>query len=386
MTKEEFKRRAIEVHGNEYSYEHVSEKVLYDGKVYVTCKKHGDFMQSTAVHLAGSGCPQCYGTHKKTTEQFIEEAKRVHGDKYDYSLVDYKTARDKVVIICPIHGEFEQEAQSHLKGCGCRQCVQLVVDTNKFIAMAKEIYGDEYTYGKTVYIDSRTHVCVTHKILGDINVLPLKFLKNKKEIITDSIDGEEWRDVVGYEDYYQVSNKGRVRSKDRISKSNKNGNKVYKGRIIKGITNSLGYNRIVLKIRPNSKIVFAHRLVAEAFIPNPNNYPIINHKDENPQNNNVENLEWCDALYNNTYGNALKKAKNTRIKNGIAKVVKKIDKDGNIVALFASKQLAAKIEGIGVYKIECCCLKGQYINEYSYSFYDKEKDGNLEDKITYFKE
>lgn len=386
MTREEFTQRAIAVHGDEYSYEHVAEKVLYEGKVCITCKKHGDFIQLTSNHLAGSGCPQCYGTLKKTTEQFIEDAKRVHGDKYDYSKTVYTGARGKVAIICPIHGEFQQEASSHLKGIGCSKCRLIAVDTEDFINQAKAIYGEEYSYEKTKYVKSSIKVIVTHVKDGDREVVPRYFLSHKKNqpkpvIKKDSerkryfednqIEGEEWRDVVGFEQYYQVSNKGRVRSKDRLSKANKNGKCLHYGSIIKGIINKAGYRRVVIKIRPFSKLIFVHRLVAEAFIPNPNNLPFVNHKDENPLNNCVENLEWCDKQYNNTYGNALLKAHNTRLKNGYTKQIEKIDYNGNIIAQYSSMYKASKTEGFSYDRIRHAVIHGNTVEGYYY----KEKKG-----------
>lgn len=386
MTREEFTQRATTVHGDEYSYEHVAEKVLYDGKVCITCKKHGDFIQLTSNHLAGSGCPQCYGTLKKTTEQFIEEAKRVHGDKYDYSKTVYTGARGKVTIICPIHGEFQQESSSHLKGLGCSKCRLIAVDTDDFIRQARDMYGDEYSYEKTVYQKGHIKVVVTHKKYGDREVLPRYFLSHKmKELIPsikkeegrrrncedNKIEGEEWRDVVGFEQYYQVSNKGRVRSKDRISKSNKNSTFLHYGSIIKGIINKAGYNRVIFKIRPFSKQVFVHRLVAEAFIPNPDNLPFVNHKDENPSNNCVENLEWCDRQYNNTYGNALSKAHNTRLSNGYTRVVNKIDKEGHVVATYTSMYKAAKADGVSYDRIRHSVNHGNTVEGHIY----KVKEG-----------
>lgn len=386
MTREEFTQRAIAVHGNEYSYEHVSEKVLYDGKVCITCKKHGDFFQYTGNHLAGSGCPICYGTHKKTTEQFIEEAKRIHGDKYDYSKTVYTNSKEKVTIICPIHGEFQQEASSHLKGLGCGKCKLIAVDTDDFIKQAIDIYGDEYSYEKTAYQKGHIKVIVTHKKYGDREVVPKYFLSHKmneqKPVIKKDlgrrrcleetqIAGEEWRDVVGFEQYYQVSNKGRVRSKDRISKSNKNGSCIHYGTIINGAINKAGYRRVIIKIRPFSKLIFVHRLVAEAFIPNPNNLPFVNHKDENPLNNCAENLEWCDKQYNNTYGNALLKAHNTRVKNGVTKQIEKIDPNGNIIAQYTSMYRASKAEGFSYDRIRHAVIHGNSVEGYYY----KEKKG-----------
>lgn len=106
---------------------------------------------------------------------------------------------------------------------------------------------------------------------------------------------EEWRDIEGYEGLYQVSNEGRVKS------LNFHRQKIE--RIIKPSTNKKGYKRVLLQNNGKKKNYLVHRLVAKTFISNPNDYPIINHKDENPSNNFVDNLEWCNSQYNNTYNN-----------------------------------------------------------------------------------
>ncbi|RXM57212.1 NUMOD4 domain-containing protein [Clostridium tetani] len=105
---------------------------------------------------------------------------------------------------------------------------------------------------------------------------------------------EIWEDIEGYEGLYQVSNLGRVKSLN------------YKNRgiekLLKQFEDSKGYLKVGLSKNKKSKHLFVHRLVAKAFIPNLNNYPIINHKDENPLNNSINNLEWCTYKYNNNYG------------------------------------------------------------------------------------
>lgn len=105
---------------------------------------------------------------------------------------------------------------------------------------------------------------------------------------------EVWKDIEGYEGKYQVSNLGRVRGLDRKNSMGK----TVKGRILKPRKTHAGYLRAHL-CRDDRYI---HRLVAEAFIPNPNNLPQINHKDEDKANNSVDNLEWCTCEYNLSYG------------------------------------------------------------------------------------
>lgn len=115
---------------------------------------------------------------------------------------------------------------------------------------------------------------------------------------------EIWKDIKGYEELYQVSNLGNVRSLDRYVKQLNNNTiieRIYKGKILKNNIASNGYSRVVLQNR-KPKTFLVHRLVAEAFIPNPNNYLYINHKDEDKTNNHASNLEWCTQSYNINYG------------------------------------------------------------------------------------
>ena len=106
---------------------------------------------------------------------------------------------------------------------------------------------------------------------------------------------EEWRDIKGYEGRYQISSFGRV-------KSLMNNRGKYREKIIDRRPNKYGYKRVGLYKNGKSKFYSVHRLVALHFLPNPNNLPQVNHKDENKENNRVDNLEWCDSKYNNNYG------------------------------------------------------------------------------------
>ena len=111
----EFIAKAKAVHGDKYDYSKVNYVNSFT-KVTIICPKHGEFEQTPNLHLKSQGCPNCYGNKKMTIEEFIKRAKEVHGDKYDYSKVKYVNALTKVTIICPIHGEFEQTPAKHLLG------------------------------------------------------------------------------------------------------------------------------------------------------------------------------------------------------------------------------------------------------------------------------
>lgn len=119
--KDEFVRKSIEVHGNKYDYSLV-EYINSCTKVKIICPKHGVFEQNPAAHVNGQGCMYCRKTRRYNKEEFIRRAKIVHGDKYDYSLVKYIYNYIKVKIICPIHGVFEQTPAEHLYGSGCHKC------------------------------------------------------------------------------------------------------------------------------------------------------------------------------------------------------------------------------------------------------------------------
>lgn len=125
---------------------------------------------------------------------------------------------------------------------------------------------------------------------------------------------EVWKDVEGYEGLYQVSNLGRVKSLQRITKI-RHAIRIEKEKILKQHKNiKSGYMYVYLSNNGKNKGFRIHRLVAETFIPNPNDLPQINHKDENKENNNVDNLEWCTAKYNCNYGSFIEKNKKAKYK------------------------------------------------------------------------
>ena len=120
-TSEEFIKEAQKIHGNKYNYESVVFKNRYT-KVIIICDKHGFFKQSPYKHLIGQNCPLCVGKNKLNNVTFMQKAKQKHGDRYDYSKVDYKNAYKKVKICCKIHGDFIQKPSLHLSGSGCPEC------------------------------------------------------------------------------------------------------------------------------------------------------------------------------------------------------------------------------------------------------------------------
>ena len=164
---------------------------------------------------------------------------------------------------------------------------------------------------------------------------------------------EEWRPVVGYEDYYEVSDRGNVRSKDRVVAQRNGTQKRIKGRLMtKSKGNGKGYYQSVMVSKdgmPKRKLV--HRLVAEAFIPNPCGLPEVNHVDEDKTNNAASNLEWCDRRYNNTFGTIRERMKRTQ---GIPVV--QFD-HGVPIAWFCSQGEASRATGASQSGISAC-LRG----------------------------
>ena len=129
LSIEQFIRKSKLIHHDKYDYSKV-EYINSRTKICIICPEHGEFWQKPRVHLKGSGCPLCYKENNHTTllstESFIEKAKKIHGDKYDYSYVKYINAKTPVCIICPEHGEFWQKPNYHLSGNGCQKCANMI--------------------------------------------------------------------------------------------------------------------------------------------------------------------------------------------------------------------------------------------------------------------
>lgn len=161
----------------------------------------------------------------------------------------------------------------------------------------------------------------------------------------NSSEHEIWRPVVGYEGLYEVSNLGRVRSMGHYVTQNGNCGtpftRFYKGRIIHATCSHNGYEALTLSNGSKRESKSVHRLVAEAFIPNPENLPQVNHKNEVKNDNRAENLEWCTVAYNVTYGHRTEKAARAR-----SKPVLQITRGGTVVASFLSIHSAAEETGI----------------------------------------
>lgn len=164
---------------------------------------------------------------------------------------------------------------------------------------------------------------------------------------------EVWKPIPDYEDSYEVSNYGQVRSKDRYTPT-RNG-EVFKKGVIKTLKEDKdGYFKVCLSKNSKKKSFFVHRLVALTFIENPNNYPVVNHKDGNKQNNKVENLEWCTRSENDKHAYRIGLRKVTD--GGTSKEVVQLDKETlKVLFEYPSISEASKQTGISVQMISYCC-------------------------------
>ena len=174
LTTEEYIARANKVHHGKYTYER-TKYVNATTPVIVTCPEHGDFtVDSPFNHLRGFGvCPDCRPIKLLTKDAFVERARKVWGDKYDYSKVVDPKSHNEVTIICRKHNvEFQQSAYAHLSHYeGCPECKKdnpRNWDTEKFIVEARKIHGDKYDYSQVEYVDNKTEVIIKCNVCGTV--------------------------------------------------------------------------------------------------------------------------------------------------------------------------------------------------------------------------
>lgn len=179
---EKFINKSMEIHGEIYDYslvEYIGNKIM----VKIVCKNHGIFEQRPNDHLSGRMCFMCFGTKKRTNEEFISEANDVHNKKYDYSLVEYVNTNIKVKIICRDHGIFEKSPSGHLyskNGGGCQKCKpNFKLNTDTFISKSRKFHKDRYDYSKSIFINSHTEVIITCKKHGDFSQKPYKHIQKR---------------------------------------------------------------------------------------------------------------------------------------------------------------------------------------------------------------
>ena len=195
-----FIKKCINKYGNSYDYS-VIEYISSTKKVKIKCNKHDViFSQTPAEHLRGKkSCELCNGKNKikeikekkqknknkiLTLNEFKNRAIKKHGDKYDYSLVDYQKSNIKIKIICPEHGIFEQYPYSHIRGKGCSKCSHkktaniLTCSLDEFILKSKKKHGDKYDYSLVDYVNSHTKVKIICKEHGEFKQLPYDHISN----------------------------------------------------------------------------------------------------------------------------------------------------------------------------------------------------------------
>ena len=176
LSTEDFIKKAKSVHCERYDYRKASYKAT-DVKLVVTCNEHGDFLVSPHNHLRGKGCPRCAKTMKLCTEAFVEKARLKYGDKYQYTKVDYKKSAQKVVLTCPIHGDWECSPANHLRGKECPSCKGGVAYTQEiFVEKAMIKHQGNYAYDKAVYVNSKASVIITCPKHGDFLQAPASHL------------------------------------------------------------------------------------------------------------------------------------------------------------------------------------------------------------------
>ena len=165
-TTDQFIKEAKLIHGNKYDYSLVDYINNYT-KIKIICPKHGIFEQLPSNHLKGVGCSKCANNENKTKEEFIKEANLIYNNFYNYSLVNYINNKTKVKIICPKHGVFVQAPKSHLK-YGCKKCFfeKTRFSQNEYIEKAKEIHDDKYDYSLVDYKNIRGKIKIICPIHG----------------------------------------------------------------------------------------------------------------------------------------------------------------------------------------------------------------------------
>ena len=178
---EQFIIKAKQIHGDKYDYSKVEYVNSYT-KVCIICPKHGEFWIEPTIHLYWKrGCPKCSHSYSPTTQEWVKRAQQIHKDKYDYSKVEYINAHTKVCIICPIHGEFWQRPSSHIDGCGCPNC-------------RYDVLSQKYALTKEEFVKRAISV---HGDKYDYSKVEYKN-DNDKVCIICPIHGEFWQNAKGH--------------------------------------------------------------------------------------------------------------------------------------------------------------------------------------------
>ena len=205
-------------------------------------------------------------------------------------------------------------------------------------------------------------------------------VNSERWLSRESLPGEEWRPAVGYEGLYEVSNYWRIFSLKKVVRSKHNSTQVKNERMMHCV-NKCGYYGVQMSKNGMHRLESVHRVVALAFIPNPNDYPQVNHKDENKWNNCVNNLEWCTSKYNNSYGTLNKRRRLIFLNDERrSKPVLQYTMDNVFVAEYPSAAEASRVTGLSKSIIKNVCARRP--NQYSaggYKWKYKEDTTPIED-------
>jgi glutaredoxin len=162
--------RFRKVHGDKYNYDLVDYRGMLKN-IKIICPKHGIFEQLPNNHLSGAGCPICNSV-KISSKDFFDRCNIVHNNFYDYSMSDFQGIAKKMKIFCPEHGEFEQRSGNHLDGQKCPFCANKRWDNEMFIQKAKEVHGDKYDYSLVNYKNNHVKVIIICPKHGKFEQLP----------------------------------------------------------------------------------------------------------------------------------------------------------------------------------------------------------------------
>lgn len=176
LTTDQFIEKAKTLHGDRYDYS-LCRYERSGSHVEIICPVHGSFFQVANAHLVGSGCnacgyARCSEKKRESTSRFISKAVAVHGSKYGYGNAVYMGAHKKLTITCFVHGNFDQDAHSHLKGSGCKQCaisahVRVPIKPKSyFVRKSMIVHGDTYDYSGSIYLGSKNQVEIVCRIHG----------------------------------------------------------------------------------------------------------------------------------------------------------------------------------------------------------------------------
>ena len=178
-----FINKSKQIHNDKYDYSKV-EYINNKTKVCIICPEHGEFWITPTHHIDNKrGCPKC-NERIFNTESFIKKANKVHNNKYDYSKTIYNGYENKVIIICSVHGEFQQSPDSHLHSCGCPKCGfekrtrKRLLNQNDFIKRSNKVHNYKYDYSKVQYNGCEKHITIICPIHGEFTQTPYVHLNS----------------------------------------------------------------------------------------------------------------------------------------------------------------------------------------------------------------